>query len=97
MILVQILLNVLLGFLAHLFRDIATGHMKRAWEDISNYAIGVSSVFPLSFLMFCSLRHEVKSNSTRFIVAYVLSFVSFGAGVVLGHWYKPVVKGKYSD
>jgi hypothetical protein len=83
-------INTVFGFLAHLIRDTATGHMSRSWQDISNYALGVMTVFPLSFFMFITLRHEIRKPELRYVVSYILPFVSFGAGVVYGHWYKPV-------
>jgi hypothetical protein len=79
-----------LGFVAHLYRDITTGHMRRGWQDISNYTIGWTSLLPLSLFMFHYLERDIKNPLTRFVVSYTLSGVSFGAGVVLGHWYKPV-------
>ncbi len=79
-----------LGFVAHLCREETTGHMRRGWQDISNYATGVGVVFPLFLFMFDYLKHDIKKPLTRAAVTYVLSFISFGAGVIVGHWYKPV-------
>lgn len=93
MILIQMVINTVFGFMAHLLRDVATGHMSRSWQDISNYSLGTMSVFPLSVLMFITLKNEIKSPELRFIISFILPFVSFGAGVIFGHWYKPV-KGK---
>lgn len=80
----------ILGFVAHLCREQTTGHMRRGWQDISNYGIGITAGFPLLLFMFHYLRHDIQSPFLRCAVSYVLSFVSFGAGVVAGHWYKPV-------
>lgn len=90
MILIQMAIDSVFGFIAHLIRDTATGHMSRSWQDISHYAIGVISILPLSFLLFVYLEQDIKSCRLRYIVTYTLSFVPFGIGVVLGHWYKPV-------
>lgn len=83
-----------LGYFAHLCREPITGHMRRGWEDVTNYAIGVLAVFPLGRFMFHYLREEINDPDTRFAVAYVFSFISFGLGVFIGHWHKPV-KEKY--
>lgn len=94
MILIQMVINSTFGFIAHLIRDTATGHMSRSWQDISNYALGILSVFPLCFLMFITLKNEIKSPDLRFVISFVLPCVSFGTGVIFGHWYKPVKERK---
>jgi hypothetical protein len=80
----------ILGFVAHLCRDMVTGHMRRGWQDISHYSIGFIAILPLSLFMFNYLRDDVKEPHVRYVVSYTLAGISFGAGVVLGHWYKPV-------
>lgn len=79
----------LLGFMAHFYRDHITGHMRRDWQDISNKVLGILYIFPLSFLMFRHLRHDIPKCELRFIVSYFLSFMSFGLGVIAGFWYYP--------
>jgi hypothetical protein len=80
----------ILGFVAHLCREVTTGHMRRGWQDISNYTIGFGCLFPLSLFMFDYLEDDIKGVKTRYAVSYVLSGISFGAGVIVGHWYRPV-------
>ena len=76
-----------LGFIAHIGRRITTDHMAVNWRELSNYGLGVLYVFPLGSLLFDHLEDDIPNPKLRFKIAYLLSFVSFGVGVVAGYRY----------
>lgn len=71
------------GYAAHLLRRY-TDSLAHGWRDLSNYAIGIVGAFPFALLFYRSQPRDERDNSNRFIVAYIMAFVSFGAGVVFG-------------
>ena len=87
---VLMLVNALLGYIAHYFRGHITGHIKNPdSEDVANKILGVMYVFPLSLLMYKSVKDDIRNDDMRYLVSYFLSFMSFGLGVVVGFWHKP--------
>jgi hypothetical protein len=76
-----------LGFIAHIGRRVTTDHMTANWRELSNYGLGVLYVFPLASFLFDQLEADIPNHRLRFKIAYLLSFVSFGVGVLAGHRY----------
>lgn len=77
-----------LGFVAHMARRITTDNMSSVhWRELSNYGLGVTYVLPLAAFLFSQLEEDIPGHNLRFVIAYILSFVSFGLGVVAGHRY----------
>jgi len=83
------IINGLLGYIAHYFKEYITGHMSLDWDNTINKVLGVLYVFPLSYLMFNWLEIDIPKPNLRFLVTYALSFMSFGIGVVIGTWQYP--------
>lgn len=83
MTIVLLLVSSIAGFVTHGTRKY-TDQLTRGWREIANYAAGVVCVFPFALIFYRGQPHDNRDDSNRFTVAYILAFVSFGAGVVFG-------------
>ena len=70
------------GLLLHQTRRVVE-RMPSGWERLASYAIGAAGAFPFIGLFWSRLGDEVKPVKRGF-AAYLMGFLSVGAGVALG-------------
>lgn len=82
MIILDLILSALIGYLLHLTQRY-TDPLARGWRDLTNYAIGVVGTGP-AFLLWWARLKDVGNPMNRAFLAFVLSFIGVGSGVGLG-------------
>lgn len=125
-ILLMMLADGIIGFVAYMLRDKLTGHMPEDWQDICDFSLGITYGFIPHLTMFQTLsplttpkENLIKSmildrdnkidladldkgpitlysdpvishEALRLTVSYILSFVGFIAGAVIGFRFFPM-------
>lgn len=60
-----------------------TSRLTNGWSQLSAYTVGVLSALPFVVLLHDDLE-EVQDSSARLVYAYLLAYLAFGVGTVLG-------------
>lgn len=83
------------GYVAHQTRRY-TDILAHGWRDLVNYAIGVVGSIPFAVLLLRLQPRQDGDDESRCLVAMIIGFVSFGAGVVLG-WLLDTINTQIGD
>ena len=76
-----IFITTIAGFAAHQLRRV-TNQFATGWRELMNYGIGAVGLLPFGMLFHNHLEERRRSES--FAIAYILTVVSFGIGVIAG-------------
>jgi hypothetical protein len=79
MIILDLILSSVLGFLLHQTRRY-TDPLPHGWRELTNYAVGVVGTGPAFILWWARLR-DVSNPLNRAFLAFLLSFTGVGSGV----------------
>ncbi|MBN1954283.1 MAG: hypothetical protein JW900_04445 [Anaerolineae bacterium] len=92
MLAAKLLAAMLAGVAAHQGRPTLERTLGRGWLELACYAAGVILGLPFVLIIADDL-HEINNPQQRTIAAYLLSFLSIGAGVGVA-WF---VEGLQTD
>lgn len=85
-LIVRCMISVACGFSAHMVFYKPTQRFGIHWGMLLRYAIGYLCVMPLRQIF---LDETEKRINERVVIADIMSGVTFGAGVFLGHLAEP--------
>lgn len=78
----HLIINLLAGFGAH-FSYQLTGRLGNGWSQLSAYTLGVLFNLPFVVVVHDDLA-GLEPASKRLVAAYLVSYLAFGVGTVLG-------------
>lgn len=88
-------LQFLIGIIAHRSKSFFDTHFTGAWNFIGRCAFGVTLAGPGVIAIGDELHnHDERINR---LIAYILGFVSIGAGVVVGYMLDAAMKTNESE
>ena len=89
-IFVKLAIGALWGYSLHRTREFYI-EWPAAWRNVTAYSIGVLATLPIFLWVYSGLtvKGERAEQSERVAVAYLLSFLAFGSGVLAGWMVDP--------
>jgi hypothetical protein len=78
----HLLLTAIYGYFAH-FSYLLTSKLSNGWSQLSAYTLGVLFALPSVIRIHKDLA-DIKNPTQRLVASYLLGFLAFGVGTVIG-------------